>query len=494
VRRSALLFALALPLIALSTTWAAGGSTGVTLNFANVRVSNDSYPAHSEPDIAENPANPNNLVAGSKFFTDPARYEFVIGTYYSMDGGRSWHDDGPLPGFSGFGRTSDISFAYGPTGKTVYACVLGENEASSGAVTRSGIYVSRSHDGGKTWSRPVTVFEDPTGATFSDKPWIAVDSTTGPNRGTVYVAWNLDDLSAGAGDPDSGQSTAPVRSRQADATVQTGFVVASSTDFGKTFSVPVTVRPFGPQNSNFALGGIPQVSPNGHLYVAYVTYDDVDVNGKTTQVNRLAVADSGDEGTTFTIHVAVKQIAPLPDVLPNGTFRNFSLPTFAVSPATGTLVLAWADYRNHRADVFAARSTDGGRTWSAPARINHDSVQNSVDHFQPALAVSPNGTFSCAWFDRRYSPGNRLIDEVIAQSGNDGKTFGANIRVTSHSWDPSVGAPHVALGSKVTFIGDYQGLAVDNTHLHPLWNDTQNGKSQEIRTAVIAESVFTTRR
>jgi hypothetical protein len=464
------------------------------VTFANVRVSSDSYPAHSEPDIAENPANPNNLVAGSKFFTNPAAYQFVIGTYYSMDGGRTWHDDGPLPGFSGFDIDSDISFAYGPNGKVVYACVLAENHASSGAFTRSGIYVSRSHDGGKTWSSPVSVFEDPTGATFSDKPWITVDSTNGPNRGTVYVAWNLDDNSSAAGDPDSGNASTGVRSRQVDATVQTGLVVASSSDFGKSFSAPVTIRQFGPQNTNYALGAIPQVGPNGHLYVAYVTYDDVTAAGKTTQINRLDVSDSPDGGQTFKTHIAVRQVFTLPDMLPNGSFRNFSLPTFAVSPTTGTLVVAWADYRNHHADVFSERSTDGGKTWSAQARINHDPVQNAVDHFQPALAVAPNGTFTCAWFDRRYAPGNRLVDEAIAQSSDDGKSFGANIRVTTHSWDPSIGAPHVGLGSKVTFIGDYQGLAVDNAHVHPLWNDTQDGKSQQIRTTVIAESVFTSRR
>ncbi|MGZ3681246.1 MAG: hypothetical protein ACXWQR_22705, partial [Ktedonobacterales bacterium] len=34
--------------------------------YTNVRVSNDSYPAHSEPMLAENPENPLNLVGGSK--------------------------------------------------------------------------------------------------------------------------------------------------------------------------------------------------------------------------------------------------------------------------------------------------------------------------------------------------------------------------------------------------------------------------------------------
>src|SRR5437667_10049108 len=52
--------------------------------FANVRVSHDTYPAHSEPMLAENPKNPLNLVGGSKFFTDPAHYKFRIGYFSSL--------------------------------------------------------------------------------------------------------------------------------------------------------------------------------------------------------------------------------------------------------------------------------------------------------------------------------------------------------------------------------------------------------------------------
>ena len=68
--------------------------------FANVRVSHDTYLAHSEPMLVENPKNPLNLVGGSKFFTDPAHYAFQIGYYSSFDGGCTWTDGGVLPGFA----------------------------------------------------------------------------------------------------------------------------------------------------------------------------------------------------------------------------------------------------------------------------------------------------------------------------------------------------------------------------------------------------------
>jgi hypothetical protein len=169
------------------------------------------------------------------------------------------------------------------------------------------------------------------------------------------------------------------------------------------------------------------------------------------------------------------------------------LPAFAVSPKGNSMVVAWADMRNGDADLLASRSTDGGVTWSQPIRVNHDRLGNGKDQFQPVLAVAPDGIDTCAWFDRRRDPLNRFIDEEIAQSQNDGKSFGRNIRVTKKAWNPAIDAPQPEGKPGNTFIGDYQGLAVDNRTVHPLWNDTQNGLSQEIRTAVISVRVFARR-
>jgi len=54
--------------------------------------------------------------------------------------------------------------------------------------------------------------------------------------------------------------------------------------------------------------------------------------------------------------------------------------------------------------------------------------------------------------------------------------------VTSQSWDPTIKAPTDTNG--LQFIGDYQGLAVDNRFVHAFWNDTRTG-DQEIFTAAV---------
>lgn len=441
--------------------------------FPNVQVSHDAYLAHSEPAIAENPRNHNDLLAGSKMFTDPSHYEFKIGTYYSKNGGKTWHDSSFLPGFDNFDLVSDVSIAFGADG-TAYVCVL----AWDGGNT-SGIYVLRSTDGGATFSQPVPVFLDTTGAGFNDKPWIVVDNSPG-SAGTVYVAWNLD-VGNTAHDPDAGG--AALHPQAISDYGDGGIAVSRSTDGGRSFSSPTIVAPFDSQT--FYIGAIPAVAPDGTLYVAFVSFDS------TGQVDGMAMVSSSDGGQTFsTVRIVQDDVIGLPDHLKGSTFRNTTMPAFAISPRDGSMVMAWADYRYGDADVMASTSKDGGRTWSSPVRVNHDKMRNGRDQFMPALAVSPNGVYTCAWFDRSYSANPTLIDEAVAQSSSDGRAFGPALRVTKRSWDPAIDAPRPEGKATNTFIGDYQALVVDNHTVHPLWNDTQNGKSQQIRTATVAMQTF----
>src|SRR5437588_10449633 len=164
--------------------------------------------------LAEDPTNPLNLVGGSKFFTDPAHYRFQIGYYTSFDGGCSWTDGDVLPGFARNVLTSDVSFAF-DNSNDVYVAVL-----YAGPKQESGITVSKSTDGGKTFGLPVHVFDDKTGLIFSDKPWISVDQTNGPHRGSIYVVWSYDH------DGDCGYGN----------NCKENLAFARSTDGGQTFS------------------------------------------------------------------------------------------------------------------------------------------------------------------------------------------------------------------------------------------------------------------
>ncbi len=497
----------------LSGPWyLAGGGSCVQLpsppprQISNVRVSRDDFLAHSEPEIAENPLNPLNLVGGSKFFTDPAHYQFKIGYYTSMDGGCTWTDGGILPGYERYRLTSDISFAFGRH-NDVYAAVLVAGIAGNSRF--SGIAVSRSSDGGRTFQAPVLAQADPTGATFSDKPWIGIDNTTGPFSGAIYVVWNLDSNTT---------NSAPI-------------YFSRSTDGGRTFSrgreidgVSSVCRFGAPSGStgaltcDSALGATPVIGPDGTISVVYAYLDprlsendqdngqdqgSIQQTGPQAMLSRqprlaqcaalppvnaahtqMLVVQSRDGGQTWSNPVDAAAVYDLPFHFRNSCFRNFSLPAFAADTARGTLYLAWSDERNGDADILLARSTDGGQSWSAPVRVNDDPIGDGKDQFQPQLAVAPNGVVSVMFFDRRNDPNNLLVDVYLAQSTDGGQTLHPNVRVTSVASDPSVDAPVPDDGSNVTFFGDYQGLAADDHFAHVFWNDTRAG-SQEIFTAAM---------
>jgi hypothetical protein len=461
----------------------AGGGPCVTLGrhptatAANTQVTSDGYVAHSEPELAEDPANPLELVGGSKYFTDPAHYGFQIGYAYSRDGGCTWQDGGVLPGFGGKGLVSDITFAYGPD-ERAYASVLFTGRGNS---PESGLAVLTSTDGGATFGQPVILYDDPTGAIFSDKPWITVDDTKGPGHGNVYLVWSYDHGDGcGQGNP---------------CFEEVGF--SRSTDGGTTFSAPKLIegnaavctnavpgRAATSTQCDAAIGATPVIEPNGALAVAFA-YQDIlaGAPSHTFIPTKMLVTTSADGGATWSAPVNAATIHDTPGTLRPDHFRNFSLPAFAADPSSaGALYLAWADESGQQAEIVLAGSRDGGRTWSAPARVNDNAPGDGANHAQPALAVAPNGVISVSFFDTRNDAQHRLLDVYLAQSTDHGATFLPNVRVTPESMDPGVGAPTDPSG--LQFFGDYQGLVADNLFVHPLWNDTRTGAQQLFTAAV----------
>lgn len=446
--------------------------------YANIRVSNDTYQAHSEPMLVENPRNPLNLVGGTKFFSDPGHYRFQIGSFSSFDGGCTWRDGGVLPGFPGSETTSDVSFAFG-LHNDVYALVL--NTASVTSSSESGVSVLTSRDGGRTFGTPVSVFDDLSGQTFSDKPWIAVDQTGGARSGTVYVVWSYDHHGfCGFGNFCSQE-----------------LAFSRSTDGGRSFSHvrfvegrapfctnPAHGRPAGSTLCDGVLGATPAVLPDGSLAVVFLY---MDVMGTGHIASRLVAVRSTDGGDNWGTPALIATIHDIPGLFRPERYRNASLPAFACDPRTGQLYVTWADESSGDADIFFSTSTDRGRHWTPlPIRVNDDLSGDRVNQFQPQIAVAPGGVVSITFFDTRMDPRHHLIDVFLVQSTDGGASFLPNLRVTTQSWNPAAGAPVDENG--LLFIGDYQGLSADDTFVHPFWNDTRTG-GQEIFTAAVPSAM-----
>jgi hypothetical protein len=484
----------------------------------NFRASRDKFTSHSEPTIAMDPLDHNHLMAGSKMYENNDKYLFKIGTYESHDGGRTWDDQGQLPGYCGapgqcdpnnegaYRTTSDVSIAFDDEGNA-YANVL---DAPGGTAAFRGfnmtVHVKRP---GEPWSGPTTVHDNRINPLTSrllldDKNWIAVDNHTdpggGPNQprdgkvGTMYVCWSLD-----------GTGVVPLQE----------IVVMRSLDGGKTWGglVPGDNIPF-PLSQKTLISGIGchlAIGPKGEVYATW--YDN--------QLNALMQAKSENRGRLWTLAAPIAGIAGLNDPFAGEAFRNLSLPTTAVdgqgnvyvaaaslnakgNPLLGNLFavgqqiksgelsvdgltellktddannIAGKDYKAggdgpgplSGSDIVLFKSTNGGRTYTGPVRVNQDAGNGDADQFQPSIAVTPSGQVNISFFDRRDDPANYFIDTWLARSEDGGRTFNDR-RVSRRMWDPAVNAPTSVSGK---FIGDYQGLVADDDVAIPFWNDTQ---------------------
>ena len=208
--------------------------------------------------------------------------------------------------------------AFGPDGTVYYA-----NIVFSRVSPASGVAVSTSHDGGRTWTAPNMVSFINSANFFNDKEWIAA----GPN-GKVVVTWTK----FNQGPHGVGYIASPI-------------VGAISNDSGKTwnrqgFPISDPSRPYD-QGSQVAFGR------NGDLYVAYEASDPA--TGYATDV--MSLARSTDDGRNFsTVDLARVyddfDCYPIFDgrqTLTNQHFRLNSYPSMAIDPSTGRVSIAWTD-------------------------------------------------------------------------------------------------------------------------------------------------------
>jgi chitodextrinase len=136
---------------------------------------------------------------------------------------------------------------------------------------------------------------------------------------------------------------------------------------------------------------------------------------------------------------------------------SFFGPAPSIAAGTdGAAYLAFAGWSGSPTgdDIYFTKSSDGGRTWSTPLRVNDD--LGNAAQAQPRLALDPANNIYIAWTDTRGGTN----DIYFSKSTNGGSSFSANVRVND-----------VATNSQ-----SEPDLAVDsvNPHLvHVVWTDTR---------------------
>ena len=195
----------------------------------------------------------------------------------------------------------------------------------------------------------------------------------------------------------------------------------SSSDGGATFTAPKNIS----GNVLYDQGSRPVVGPDGTLYVFW--------HGSTrlASLNSTWVAKSTDGGATWGKPVQISALTDS-DLLVDTAFRDNSFPAAAAAP-NGDLYATWTTETDNgslggdtgcapwlgpvgagcRSYAVYSKSTNGGATWSAPARVFGSADRTAVGYpvsqpgggtlaapdpagavedIFPAVATAPNGT------------------------------------------------------------------------------------------------------
>jgi hypothetical protein len=427
----------------------------------NVHVSSTyASDRHKETVIAADPLHAQRLFA---FAICERSGKSSLAGYLSEDGGKSWKVS--FERQPGSGQVlSDPSLAFGPDGTLYFVCLQEEVSASEGAeaAKKTSMLFFRCPDGHTKWEPLATVQHDNpnqpkdpalTWQHWADRPWLAVDGTSGKNRGRLYCAsWLWLDISADQGRTFAGLPQ-PVRKEYADYSPANPVVLSDGT-------LLLARRMWLNRPHNLPGIGI-------------LLSDD---GGKTLRDGPLVGTDRYDHrrefgySFRFTVQLAADTSASeyrdrVYVVWEDGQTDANTQAGKPLQPGPGCILFAY--------------SKDKGTSWVGPVILSEqpDDGNNPYGAYMPAIAVNNEGAVAVTWYDRRglpSAPGPR--PPFYAP--------GCNVRIRlsldgGESWQPSVQVNEKTINASVWDLRDTAGLAADGAGtFHPVWIDDRTGTTQ----------------
>ncbi|MEW5807232.1 MAG: sialidase family protein [Acidobacteriota bacterium] len=386
------------------------------LEGTNVRVNVVTTGRQNETSIDYNPVDHLNLVGGAN---DYRNGEVDAGYYYSKDGGATWGDGTIVE--TTFEAQGDPAVAFCANGY-VYYSFISFNRSSDD----NGLFVARSTDGGATW--PLVkdiVMNFGSFVPFEDKEYIACDTTNSSYKNYVYVSWTRFNIwkstimlsrSTDGGksysqpmtisDAGGVQGSVPAVGSNGEVYViwegsPATFYLDISTNGGKSFGtdkkvvdiVDISDSPCYRRNSFPAFDvDISSSAYRGSLYVAWSDNRNGDPDIYFTY--------SRDKGTTW---ATPKRI----NTDPVGNDRDQFFPWLSVDNK-GRVNVIWYDARrdpgNRWLEVWGAVSRDGGQSFDTNFLISDVSFDPCLDTFlgdYNGVVATPNDRIFPLWSDLR---------------------------------------------------------------------------------------------
>lgn len=386
----------------------------------------DAYLGPCEPSIAIRPGKENEILVGS----------ILDRIHTSKDGGKTWKNTKLT---SPYGVYGDPVVGIDGDGRYYYAHLSNpDGTPYQGEAFLDRIVVQTSENGGKSWSDGS--FPENDMSKDQDKHWFYLD----PSGDRILMTWTEFD-EYGSKDPDDASR----------------ILFSQSTDQAKTWSEPISISFYEGNcidDDQTTEGALPVIDNDGNYHVVWA-YDEA-----------LYLNTSTDDGKTWM--KKERKIATQPGgwsyQIP-GVTRCNGMPVLKVDRSStdfsGNLYVNWSDQRNGEddTDIWFTKSTDGGKNWSTPLRVNDDPAGSH--QFLTWMDVDPvTGYIYIVFYDRR-NYNDHKTDVYLAYSIDGGETF-VNKRLSEEPFTPS----------PMVFFGDYNNISAYNNKVRPVWTEFKNGK------------------
>jgi hypothetical protein len=367
--------------------------------------------AANEPSICVDHNNLNRMSIGWRQFNSVASNFREAGFAYTTNGGTRWIAPGVLENNV---FRSDPVLNSDTVGRFFYLSLL------------QNFFVDlwRSITGGQSWS-----LAGP--ADGGDKQWFTIDNTNSSGHGFQYQCWSTDGNNFG------------------------GRQFSRSTNAGSTWMNPINIP-------NTPRWGTLDVDSNGNLFIGGVNLDTGRIwCVRSTNAKNGAVVPTFDQSTAVNLGGEIVFAEP---INPEGLVGQVFLGVDRSGTSTNDNVYMLASVQptgfTTGSDVMFARSTDGGRTFTAARRINDDPVNHAKWHWFGTLSVAPNGRIDAVWLDTRNAANNSDSQLFYSYSIDGGNSWSRNVGV-SNPFNPFLGYPNQSkLGDYITVVSDDAGANV----------------------------------